>query len=96
MEKETEHWRLEIIPRYVRKRETIKKKIVTCYFCNGKSASNWCIWDDRDNCDRCHNSGVIQVDDNEGVENRPEITKDFVEHMRKAYQAYFNKENKND
>lgn len=91
MEKETEHWRLEIIPRYVRKKDTIKKKIITCYHCNGLS-TGFCMWDDREDCQYCYNSGVLQVNDDDDVEPPPEITKEFVEHMRKAYIAFFVKE----
>ena len=83
MQEETKHWRLEVIPRYVLKNNhEIVWRDITCPRCNGS-----CGWYNED-CDECHNTGKIRIMKRKH-EPKPEISMEYVEHMKKAHRDFF-------
>lgn len=93
---DSEEWHLTIVPKWVPKREPTYED---CPQCNGKGGyKNWGLgsYDENDadklpnglvRCTQCWGTGKRMVDQGFSTEP-PKLPKDFITHMRKAYQEY--------
>ena len=87
MLQETEHWRLEIVPRYVRKPYEKKFSEVRCNCVDPESMSFHAGNDP--NCIHCHGTGSFFREIRETVPEPPAIDMAYIEHMRKAHKEFF-------
>lgn len=87
---ETEHWKFTLVPRFVRKPYDKLYKEITCIHCNGRSSAYDPFGEDI-NCTFCHNTGKQKKDVTPKIPPPPEITPEFIDHMRKAFNEFKNK-----
>lgn len=85
---ETEHYRLELVPKWTRKK--LEYETVPCYHCDGtghytEDDFSFCYRD----CGWCFGSGTKQVP--KELPPPPNIDMDFISFMRKAFQEYRDK-----
>lgn len=85
---ETEHYRLELVPKWTRKK--LEFETVSCCHCDGKGyvpEEDFSL--SYRNCRWCFGSGTKQIP--KKLPPPPDIDMDFVSFMRKAFQEYLEK-----
>jgi hypothetical protein len=84
---ENEHYRLELVPKWTRKK--LEYEEVKCYHCNGTGHDSGEMDFTFHDCTWCFGSGLLKS--LKVLPPPPNIDMDFVSFMRKAFQEYRDK-----
>jgi hypothetical protein len=87
---ETNDWRLSCVIKWKQRRFMTRIACPTCSG-SGKIGGGWNDPSEPRECQNCYGCGSVVDPNDTPLEPAPAIPKDLIEHMQKAWKAYFSK-----